>query len=82
MFLLLNMVYEAGKLPTLCTKTICDSYESAKDEMGSQVDEALYTIYFPGNESGEFCMSHVKEENNSTYITVGKTVDWWIIIEV
>ena len=82
MFLLLNTVYEEGKLPTLCIKTICDSYESAKDEMESQVDEALYTIYFPGNESDEFCMSHVKEENNSTYITVGKTVDWWTIIEI
>lgn len=82
MFLLLNMVYEAGKLPTLCTKTICDSYESAKDEMESQVDEALYTIYFPEDESEEYCMSHVKEENNSTYITVGKMIDWWTIIEV
>lgn len=82
MFLLLNTVCEEGKIPTVCTKTICDSYKSAKDEMESQVDEALYSIYFPGNESDEFCMSHVKEENNSTYITVGKTVDWWIIIEV
>ena len=60
MFLLLNTVYEEGKFPTVCTKTICDSYESAKDEMESQVDEALYSIYFPGNESDEFCMSHVK----------------------
>lgn len=82
MFLLLNMVYEAGNLPTLCTKTICDSYESAKDEMESQVDETLYTIYFPEDESEEYCMSHVKEENNSTYITVGKMIDWWTIIEV
>ena len=82
MFLLLNTVYEVGKLPTVCTKTICDSNESAKDEMESQVDEALYSIYFPGNESDEFCMSHVKEENNSTYITVGKTIDWWTIVEI
>lgn len=82
MFLLLNTVYEAGKLPTLCTKTICDSYESAKDEMESQVDEALYTIYFPEDESEEYCMSHVKEKDNSTYITVGKTVDWWTIIKI
>lgn len=82
MFLLLNTIYEEGKLPTLCTKTTCNSYESAKDEMESQVDEALYSIYFPGNESDEFCMSHVREENNSTYITVGKTIDWWTIIEI
>ena len=82
MFLLLNTVYEVGKLPTVCTKTICDSYESAKDEMESQVDEALYTIYFPGDESEEYCMSYVKEKNNSTYITIGKTIDWWTIIEI
>lgn len=82
MFLLLNTVYEEGKLPTVCTKTICDSYESARDEMEGQVDEALYSIYFPGDESEEFCMSHVKEENNSTYITVGKAIDWWTIIKI
>jgi hypothetical protein len=50
--------------------------------MESQVDEALYTIYFPEDESEEYCMSHVKEENNSTYITVGKMIDWWTIIKV
>ena len=71
-----------GKLPTLCTKTICDSYESAKDEMESQVDEALYSIYFPGNESDEACMSHVKEKDNNIYITVGKTIDWWTIVKI
>lgn len=82
MFLLLNTVYEEGKLPTLCTKTICDSYESAKDKMESQVDEALYSIYFPGNESDEACMSHVKEKDNNIYITVGKTIDWWTIVKI
>lgn len=82
MFLLLNTVYEEGKLPTFCTKTICDSYESAKDEMESQVDEALYSIYFPGNESDEACMSHVKEKDNNIYITVGKTIDWWTIVKI
>ena len=50
--------------------------------MESQVDEALYTIYFPNEESDELCMSYVKERDNNIYITVDKTIDWWTIIEV
>lgn len=85
MFLLINIYIAKGGqsfLPEIVYKESFNTFEDAKDEMEGQVDEALYSIYFPGDESEEFCMSHVKEENNSTYITVGKTVDWWTIIEV